>query len=81
MYWSRWLGEAEHNRAPLTLAQGLFDASVRWTVTHRWADWQSEVVWMSMYFSLAVWLSIGLIHVPGRLSQHASRAQSRLAAQ
>ena len=81
MYWTRWLAESEHSRVPLTLAQGLFDASFRWTVTHRWADWQSEVVWMSMYFSLAVWLSIGLIHVPGRLSRQAPRAHPQLAAQ
>jgi hypothetical protein len=69
MYWVRWLVEVEHGQAPLTLAQGLVDASVRWTVTHRWADWQAEVVWMSMYFSVAVWLSISLIHVPGRLTR------------
>ena len=81
MYWTRWLAESEHSRVPLTLAQGLFDASFRGTVTHRWADWQSEVVWMSMYFSLAVWLSIGLIHVPGRLSRQAPRAHPQLAAQ
>jgi hypothetical protein len=69
MYWARWLAEVEQGQAPLTLAQGLMDASVRWTVTHRWADWQAEVVWMSMYFSVAVWLSISLIHVPGRLTR------------
>jgi hypothetical protein len=67
MYWTRWLAEAEQGRVPLTLAQGLVDASARWTVTHRWADWQSEVVWMTLYFSVAVWLSIGMIHVSGRL--------------
>jgi hypothetical protein len=68
MYWTRWLAEAGHSRVPLTLAEGLIDASGRWTVTRRWTDWQSEVVWMSMYFSVAVWLSIGLIHLPGRLA-------------
>ncbi len=68
MYWTRWLAESEHSQIPLTLTQGLLDASHRWTVTHRWADWQSEVVWMTMYFSLAVWLSISLIPLPGRLT-------------
>ena len=68
MYWTRWLAEAGHSRVPLTLAEGLVDASGRWIVTRRWTDWQSEVVWMSMYFSVAVWLSIGLIHLPGRLA-------------
>jgi hypothetical protein len=68
MYWTRWLAEAERKQVPLTLVQGLLDASVRWTVTHRWTDWQAEVAWMSMYFSVAVWLSISLIHLPGRLT-------------
>ncbi len=68
MYWTRWLAEAAHHRVPLTLAQGLLDAAGRWTVTHQWTDWQSEVVWMSMYFSVAVWLSISLIHLPGRVT-------------
>jgi hypothetical protein len=68
MYWTRWLAEAEHHRVPLTLAQGLIDASRRWTVTHRWTDWHAEVIWMSLYFSVAVWLSISLIHLSGRLA-------------
>jgi hypothetical protein len=75
MYWTRWLAEARHDHIPLTLAQGLVDASARWTVSHRWADWQSEAVWMTMYFSLAVWLSIGLIHLPGRVSQRTQAPQ------
>ena len=68
MYWTRWLAEAEHNRVPLTLAQGFVDAASRWTVTHQWADWKSEVVWMSMYFSVAVWMSISLMHLAHRVT-------------
>lgn len=68
MYWSRWLAEADQQRPLLTLGQGVVDASGRWVVSHRWSDWQSEVVWMSMYFSVAVWLSISLIHLPSRLA-------------
>jgi hypothetical protein len=33
-------------------------------VSHRWQDWQNEVAWMSLYFSVAVWLSIALVHAP-----------------
>ena len=42
--------------------------SDRWVVSHRWTDWESEVVWMSLYFSVAVWLSIGLMHASQTLS-------------
>jgi hypothetical protein len=33
-------------------------------VSHRREDWKSEVAWMTLYFSVAVWLSIALVHAP-----------------
>jgi hypothetical protein len=64
MYWLRWLADEAHGRSYLSINQGLLDISARWVVSHRWEDWQNEVAWMSMYFSIAVWLSIALIHTP-----------------
>lgn len=64
MYWSRWLADEASGRSYLDLAQGLADVSQRWVVSHRWEDWRSEVVWMSLYFSVAVWMSIAFIHAP-----------------
>ena len=64
MYWARWVVDVDHGHQFLSITQGLVDASQRWVVSPRWADWKTEVVWMSLYFSVAVWLSIGLIHVP-----------------
>ena len=64
MYWARWLADEAHGRPYLDLAQGLADASGRWVVSHRWDDWRGEVVWMTLYFSVAVWFSIGLVHAP-----------------
>ncbi len=60
MYWARWLADEAQGRDYLDLAQGLGDVSTRWVVSHRWDDWKGEVVWMSLYFSAAVWLSISL---------------------
>ena len=34
--------------------------STRWIVTHDPADWKGEIVWMSLYFSTAVWASLAL---------------------
>jgi hypothetical protein len=62
MYWSRWLADEATGRHYLSLAQGVLDVSGRWVVSHRWEDWKSEVTWMSLYFSVAVWISIALIH-------------------
>jgi hypothetical protein len=64
MYWSRWIAEAANGHHHLSLAQGVRDAAARRVVSYRWEDWKSEVVWMSLYFSVAVWLSIALIHAP-----------------
>jgi hypothetical protein len=62
MYWARWVIDEGRGHQYLGIAQGLADVSGRWVVSHRWTDWESEVVWMSLYFSAAVWLSIGLMH-------------------
>jgi hypothetical protein len=64
MYWARWLADEASGRHYLSLTQGLLDVSGRWVVSHRWQDWQHEIAWMSLYFSVAVWLSIALIHAP-----------------
>ena len=62
MYWSRWMADEASGRPYSSIAQGLLDVSSRCVVSHRWADWKSEVAWMSLYFSVAVWISISLIH-------------------
>jgi diacylglycerol kinase len=79
-YWTRWLADLEQGRQYLSLAQGVADASGRWVVSHRWPDWQGEVVWMTLYFSVAVWLSIGLMHVQAaRLGGHYDPTEPRAA--
>jgi len=64
MYWTRWLADQAQGRIYLDVMQGFADVSSRWVVTHDWAHWRSEVIWMTAYFSVAVWISIGLAHVP-----------------
>lgn len=66
MYWSRWVADQAVHREYLTIYQGLMDVSERRIVSHRWEDWKSEVTWMSLYFSVAVWISIALIHATVR---------------
>jgi hypothetical protein len=74
MYVSRWLADEASGRPYLSLSQGLSDASSRWIVTLRWEEWRTEMPWMSLYFSVAVWCSIALVHAP------AAEAEKRLAA-
>jgi hypothetical protein len=62
MYWSRWRTDQAARRQYLSLSQGAADVWRRWTVTWRWEDWKSEVLWMTLYFTVGVWVSISLIH-------------------
>jgi hypothetical protein len=78
MYWSRWIGDEVSGRHYMSMAQGARDASTRWVVSHRWQDWKSEVVWMSLYFSVAVWISIALVHAPVSETQIATGQRKRL---
>jgi hypothetical protein len=61
-YWARHVTDEIVGRHFMTFAQGLADVSHRRVVSYRWADWQSEIVWMTLYFSVAVWLSISLVN-------------------
>ncbi|MDR7295529.1 hypothetical protein J2X16_000850 [Pelomonas aquatica] len=71
MYWARWVADQAAGRPYATLAAGVADAASRWHVSHDWAHWRSEVVWMTSYFSVAVWISIGMAHarLPLRLER------------
>jgi hypothetical protein len=57
MYLTRWQADSIRR---LSLLEGLRDASVRWVVTHNIAEWKDEIMWMSLYFSAAVWASLTL---------------------
>jgi hypothetical protein len=76
MYWSRWLTDEARGRQYLTLSEGLTDVSHTRVVSHRWEDWQSEIAWMSLYFSVAVWISILLVHVSVREAKRAAVTSS-----
>ncbi len=60
MYLTRWQADLEHGKMLLGLFAGLHDLATHWVVTHDFAQWQDEIPWMSLYFSVAVWTSIGL---------------------
>jgi len=64
MYWTRWIDDQAQGRAYFGMLQGVVDASTRWTVTQSWDVWRGEVTWMTLYFSVAVWMSIALVHLP-----------------
>jgi len=64
MYVTRLLADLENHKTYFGLAEGLHDLNTHWTVTHSITDWRTEIPWMSLYFSLAVWVSLVLCHLP-----------------
>jgi hypothetical protein len=59
-YAARWAADEAAGKHYFTFAQGLQDLTRR-HVSYRWDDWKTEVVWMSLYFTAAVWISISLV--------------------
>jgi hypothetical protein len=64
MYVGRFLADRAAGRAYFDLGAGLHDLVTRWIVTFQWDDWHREIPWMSLYFSVEVWLSIAFLHAP-----------------
>jgi hypothetical protein len=73
-YYARWSADQQAGKQYLALADGLRDAATRWIVTYEWAEWTDEVAWMTLYFSVGVWLSIAFSHAPLRAARAASRS-------
>ena len=61
MYLARWRHGRSSGLRYLSLMEGLRDALQRRRVAHRWSEWRPEVPWMSLYFSVGVWLSLCLV--------------------
>jgi hypothetical protein len=64
MYLSRWQADVAAGREYLSLAQGVDEVLQRCTVTRDWAAWREDVPWLTLYFTVAVWISIAFAHVP-----------------
>ena len=60
MYLTRWQTLRAERTRLLSHREGLWDATVRWVVTHDIGEWKDEIPWMSLYFSAAVWSSLAL---------------------
>ena len=63
LYITRWRIGKRAGLRYLRIIEGLKDAVVRRRVTQRSDDWRQEVLWMSLYFSAGVWVSLGIIFV------------------
>jgi len=64
MYLGRWQAGIPVGTDYPSFAEGFSQLIARCTVTWEWASWWQDAVWLSAYFTLAVWISIALSQVP-----------------
>ena len=64
MYWSRWQLDVATAKPYLSMLQGFADASRSCIVNFDLTKWHQEIPWMTLYFTVAVWVSIFLPHAP-----------------
>jgi cytochrome bd-type quinol oxidase subunit 2 len=63
-YVSRWVAATASGHQAVSLTTGLEQILAPCRVVRNWAAWRDDVVWLTLYFSAAVWTSIALVHAP-----------------
>jgi hypothetical protein len=64
MYVSRWRAGLAAHHPYLSFSAGFGEILQRCTVMREWSAWREDVPWLSLYFTLAVWVSIAIVHAP-----------------
>ncbi|MDT8383266.1 MAG: hypothetical protein RRB22_02525 [Gammaproteobacteria bacterium] len=62
MYWQRYVVDTVADKAYLPLWEGLRDMAGNYRQSFDWPVWAAEIPWMTLYFTVAVWVSIFLPH-------------------
>ena len=75
MYWHRYQHDTAAGVVYLPLMQGILDSAKSCAVRFDWSVWQQEAVWMTLYFTIAVWVSILLPHAPNFINRNISESR------
>lgn len=68
MYLARWQPGQERT----SLADGFAQVVQRCTVVHDWSLWWQDALWLTPYFTVCVWMSLALAHVPSLVNAAAA---------
>lgn len=63
-YIRNFLANQSEGKIYSTLFKGIIEVVTVWRQTYAHEDWRYEFVWMSLYFSVAVWMSIYIMNGP-----------------
>jgi len=64
MHLSRWQASLAAGGELRPLLEGMSASLQRCVVEHDWAVWRDDAIWLTGYFTLAVWISIAMAHAP-----------------
>ncbi|MBI1397019.1 MAG: hypothetical protein GC151_13665 [Betaproteobacteria bacterium] len=64
LYIRRWHADIIAGHTYLWPGEGLATALRRCVVVRDWSRWRDDASWLTLYFTVAVWFSVGLVHVP-----------------
>jgi hypothetical protein len=68
MYLARW----QPGQDRTSLADGFGQVVQRCTVEHDWSLWWQDALWLTPYFTICVWMSLALAHVPSLVNAAAA---------
>ena len=63
-YLRGWLENKSTGKQFSSISEGLVEVATQWRFTRAHEDWQYEMIWMTLYFSVAVWMSIYIVNAP-----------------
>ena len=63
-YINNWMANQAEGKVYATLSEGFHQVASVWRQTYAHGDWQYEFVWMTLYFSVAVWGSLLIVNMP-----------------
>ena len=61
MYLARSRATGRRKNEFLPVGEGFRDTLARRVPTSEWSVWKAEVMWITTYFTVGVWLSIGMV--------------------
>jgi hypothetical protein len=64
MYLARWQTDVAEGVRYLSLGAGVEDLLARCVVERDWGAWREDALWLTLYFTIAVWISIALALAP-----------------
>eukprot|EP00039_Didymoeca_costata_P004689 m.75551 g.75551 ORF g.75551 m.75551 type:complete len:336 (+) comp12507_c0_seq1:116-1123(+) len=70
MYMTRYHQDQQMHKQYLPFGEGIVQAATRRIQTHRLEDWNQDMLWMTLYFSLGAWSALILMFAPKLKTEH-----------